>query len=251
MALRQARYTNKEFWRNSAAAFFTFAFPLMFLVLFGVLFGGGTIHLSPARSVSVREFYVPAIAAFSVITACYTNIAMTVTVQRDQGTLKRLHGTPLPSWAYMLGRILHSVFIAAILVAICMGFGAIFFGAAIPTSTMPAFLLTLVAGAACFTALGLAVASFIPNADSASAIVNGTILPLLFISDVFIPMQNPPAWIATIAKIFPVEHFAVAMQASYFDVSPALRTGDLLVMAAWGVAGGVLAARYFSWEPRL
>ena len=81
--------------------------------------------------------------------------------------------------------------------------------------------------------------------------VNATILPLLFLSDIFIPIQNPDAWYVKLAKVFPVYHFAQAMKAAYF--SPAgngFRGADLLVIAIWGVAGVVLAVLFFSWEPR-
>lgn len=97
-AWRQVRYTNKAFWRNPASAFFTFVFPLMFLVIFTVLFGDGTVTIA-GEPVSVTTFYVPAIAAFSVITACFTNIAISVTIARDAGILKRIRGTPMPAWS--------------------------------------------------------------------------------------------------------------------------------------------------------
>ncbi|MBI2238273.1 MAG: ABC transporter permease, partial [Actinobacteria bacterium] len=103
LLVRQVRFTNRAFWRNRTAATFTFVFPLMFLVILSVLFGGGTVPVSPIRSVRTSTCYVPAIATFSVITACYTNIAMSVTFQRDEGILKRLRGTPLPAWAYLAG----------------------------------------------------------------------------------------------------------------------------------------------------
>ncbi|MDH4113046.1 MAG: ABC transporter permease, partial [Actinomycetota bacterium] len=82
LAFRQVRYTNKAFWRNPASAFFTFAFPLMFLVIFTSLFGGGTADVGTSEF-SVSALYVPGIAAFSVITACYTNIAISISFSRD------------------------------------------------------------------------------------------------------------------------------------------------------------------------
>ena len=107
----------------------------------------------------------------------------------------------------------------------------------------------LLVGAATFCALGFAVTAVIPNADAAPAIVNATILPLLFLSGVFIPLgSNAPAWILWIARIFPVWHFARGMQAGFLG-TPFSWT-DVLVVAAWGVAGLLLAIRFFSWEPR-
>jgi ABC-2 type transport system permease protein len=182
LAFRQVRYTNKAFWRNPASAFFTFAFPLMFLVIFTSLFGGGTADVGTSQF-SVSTLYVPGIAAFSVITACYTNIAISVSFSRDTGILKRIHGTPLPGWAYVLARVLHASVIAVILVAIVAAFGSAFYDVDIPTGvSLMRFVVILVVGAASFSAMGLAITTVIPNADSSPAIVNASILPLLFLS---------------------------------------------------------------------
>lgn len=251
LAARQVWYVNQAFIRNPASLFFTLIFPLMFLVIFSVLFGNGHIQVGPGQTVRVATFYVPAISVFSVITACYTNIAISLSFSRDTGALKRIHGSPLPVWSYMLARILHAVVMGVLLVAICCAFGAIFYGATLPTRTLPAFILTLVVGAAAFSALGVGITAFIPNADAAPAVVNGTVLPLLFISNVFIPLQNPPQWLDVVGKIFPVRHFADALIGSFFQLSGSgLHTNDLLVLGAWGVAGLVVGARLFQWEPR-
>jgi ABC-2 type transport system permease protein len=252
LALRQAWYINKAFIRNPASLFFTLVFPLMFLVIFSVIFGNGHVLVAPGKTVRVATFYVPSIAAFSVINACYTNIAISLSFSRDSGALKRIHGSPLPVWTYMFARILHAVIMAIVLVVICAAFGAAFYGATLPTATLPAFALTLVVGAATFSALGVLVTVFIPNADAAPAVVNASILPLLFISNVFIPLENPSGWIDVLGKIFPVRHFADALVNSFFELSGSgLRTNDLLVISAWGVAALVLAIRFFQWEPRV
>jgi ABC-2 type transport system permease protein len=252
LALQQVWYTNKAFRRNPAAAFFTLVFPLMFLLIFSVIFGNNQMQVARGVTVSVATFYVPAIATFSVITACYTNIAMGLAFSRDAGVLKRTRGSPLPPWAFLFGRIVHSVLIALLLVAICATFGAIFYHATLPTRTLPAFLLTLVVGAAAFCALGIAMTAAIPNADAAPAIVNASILPLLFISNVFIPLQNPPAWLDFVSKIFPIRHFADALVGSFFAPSGSgLQGSDLLVVGAWGLAGLLISLRFFSWEPRI
>jgi ABC-2 type transport system permease protein len=259
LAFNQVRYTNRAFWRNPASAFFTFVFPLMFLVIFTVLFGNshtciGRVVADKCRgqTISTSTFYVASISAFSVITACYTNIAISLTFSRDTGVLKRIRGTPLPGWAYLFGRIVHAVFVAILLVAICSVFGRLFYHAHLPLSTIGPFLLTLVVGAATFCTLGLAITSVIPNADASPAVVNASILPLLFISDVFIPLENPPAWLDITAKVFPVKHFVEGMLASYFPLpgQSAIKAGDLLIVGVWGLAGLLLAIRYFSWEPR-
>jgi ABC-2 type transport system permease protein len=243
LTLRQVRYENLAFWRNPAAAFFTFVFPLLFMVIFNVLFGGGE---------DGGRFFTPAIIVFSVITATFTNIAMSLTMARDEGILKRIRGTPLPAWAYLGGRILHAAGVALLLVVIVAAFGAVFYGVPVPWAQLPALLVTLLLGAATFCALGLAIAAFVPNADAAPAVVNAAILPLLFISNVFIPLQNAPDWIDVVSGIFPVRHFADAMLRIYDvnTVGAGFSVGDLGAMAIWGVIGLFVAVRFFSWEPR-
>ena len=251
LVMRQVRFTNKAFWRNPAAAFFTFAFPLLFLVIFTTLFGSADITIN-GHDVSVATFYITGIAVFSVITACYTNIAMSLIFARDLGVLKRVKGTPLPGGAYLIARMLHAVAIAILLVAICLVFGMLLYDAELPASSIPAFVVTLAVGAACFSALGMAVTTIVPNADAAPAIVNATILPLLFVSDVFIPLQDPPAWLDMVGKVFPVRHFSEAMQQVFFPSpgSAGFAVTNLAMLAVWGGVGLLVAVRRFSWEPR-
>jgi len=252
LALRQVLYINKAFVRSPFAAFFTLVFPIMFLVIFSVIFGNGSVEVARGVTVRTATFYVPAIAAFSVITACYTNIAMSLSIARDSGALNRMRGSPMPAWAYMFARIVHAVLVAVLLVIICTAFGAVFYQATLPTSTLPAFLVALVVGAATFCALGVAVTSVIPTSDAAPAIVNASVLPLMFISNVFIPLQNPPQWIDILAKIFPVRHFSDALIGSFFQLNGSgLHTNDLLVLGAWGLGGVIVALRLFDWEPRI
>jgi ABC-2 type transport system permease protein len=249
MTLTQLRYVNKAFWRNPASAFFTFAFPLMFLAIFTGLLGNSEVLLA-GHKVAFSTYYVPAMTSFAVITASYNNIAISLTFQRDLGVLKRTNGTPLPTWAYLTARVLHALFVALLLVAITVAFGNLFYHAHIPVGAdLARFLAVLIVGAASFCALGFAVTVIIPNSDAAAPIVNATILPLLFLSGIFIPFgDNTPAWITWTARIFPVKHFADAIQAGFLGT--AFQWNDVLVVAVWGAAGLLLAVRFFSWEPR-
>jgi ABC-2 type transport system permease protein len=245
----QIGYVNKAFWRNPASAFFTFAFPLMFLVIFTALLGHFTVRLG-TRTVNSSTYYVASMGAFAVITACFNNIASAITYQREMGILKRTHGTPLPSAAFLGARIIHAMLVALALVVITSAFGRVFYDAAVPTgTTLLRFLVVLVVGGAAFCALGLAITAVIPNADASAAIVNAAIMPLLFLSGIFIAFgNNTPAWILWVARIFPVRHFALGMEAGFLGT--AFSWTDVLIVAAWGLAGLLLAIRCFSWEPR-
>ncbi|MBW3594661.1 MAG: ABC transporter permease [Actinobacteria bacterium] len=239
LTLRQFRYNNKAFWRNPAAAFFTFAFPIMFLVIFNALFGNA-------------EFFVPGIAAFGIVSACYTNIAITVTVLREEGVLKRVRGTPLPPSSYLIGRVLHAIFLAYVLVAIIALFGAVFYDVDLPTSTLAPFILSIAVEAASFCALGLAMTSLIPNTDAAPAIVNALVIPTAFISDVWAPYANAPPWLQAIADFLPMKHAVDTMKCSFLpgECASAYQWFDLGIVVAWGVFGLAAAVLRFRWEPR-
>jgi ABC-2 type transport system permease protein len=239
ITLEQVRYENKAFWRNPASVFFTFLFPLMFLFIFNGL------EIGPS------QFYVPSIAAFSIITATYTNLAISVSFLREEGVLKRLRGSPLPTTAFMLARVIHAIIVSIILVVIITLAGRFFFDVELPSSTWPAFAASVVIGAASFCALGLAFTSVIPNSDAAPAMVNFSVLPLLFISGVFVPTQNAPEWLINIADVFPVKHLADSMSTAFNPFGGSgWESADLLIVGLWGVAGVLLAIRFFSWEPR-
>jgi ABC-2 type transport system permease protein len=253
LAVRQLRYEHLAFWRNPASAFFTFVFPLIFLVIFNLLFGNETIRVAGGIT-KTSTFYVPAIAAFSVINACYTGLAISVAFARDQGQLKRIRGTPLPKMAYHFGKVTYLTGVALALVVVVTIFGVVFYGVDVPTHTLPAFVVSLALGAATFAMLGLALTPFIPNADASPAVVNATVLPLLFISDIFIPPQaNAPVWLLRVADFFPLKHLSVALQTAFnpFETGSGFETKDLLVLVAWAIVGALVAARRFSWEPRV
>jgi ABC-2 type transport system permease protein len=239
LTLRQLKYNNKTFWRNPAAAFFTFAFPIMFLVIFNALFGDA-------------QFFVPGIAAFGIVSACYTNIAMTVVFLREEGVLKRVRGTPLPPAAFLIARVLHAIFLAYVLVAIIAVFGAVFYSVDLPTTTLPAFLLSIGVEAACFCALGLAITAMIPNTDAAPAIVNALVIPVAFISDVWAPYDNAPAWLQAVADFLPLKHSVDTMKCSFLpgECASAYQWADLGIVVAWGAFGLAAAVMRFRWEPR-
>ena len=240
LALRQVGYENRAFWRNPPAAFFTFVFPLLFMVIFNVIFGG-----------DAARFFTPAIIVFSVVTATFTNLAMNITFARDAGVLKRIRGTPLPTWAYLAGRIGHAIGITIILVAIVATVGALLYDVPFPWDALPAMLLLLAVAAASFSALGLALAGVMPNADASPAIVNAIVLPLLFISNVFLQMENAPDWLNTLSFVFPVRHFADALHELYASGADAgIPWTEIGVIAVWGAVGIVAALRFFRWEPR-
>ena len=135
-------------------------------------------------------------------------------------------------------------------VVLAIGWAA--YGAHVPSTTAPAFALDVIAGALVFCCLGFAVASLIGNVDAAQPVIQAIVLPLSFISGVFIPIAVLPAWLADIGKVFPVQHLVAALLAAYnpYTTGSGLRWGDLAALAAWGAAGLIVAVRRFRWLPR-
>jgi ABC-2 type transport system permease protein len=187
-----------------------------------------------------------------VISATLVNLAINLTRTRDAGELKRLRGTPVPTWVVFAGRIGNSIVLSIFMLALVSTIGAIFYGVDVPWDHLPAILITLVAGAACFCALGIALTSIIPSAEAAPPITNFCVLPLYFLSGVFIPQSEIPDGVLTFAGLFPIRHFFLAFFSSYNPAlsGSGLEWGHLAVVAGWGLAGLLLAIRFFRWTPR-
>lgn len=248
----QVRYQTRVFWRTPVAAVFTVAFPLMLLVLFNALFSGETFRVAGRPPMQVAQFYAPSLAVFAAASATYTSLAITTSIARDEGILKRLLGTPLPPAIHLAGRVGSSVGVALVAVVLMLGIGVLLYGVGIRVELLPAALLTFVVGVAAFAALGLAVAGMAGSSDAAQALANFTILPVAFVSDVFVAIADPPPWLATIGDLFPLKHFVRAFQDAFspFTTGAGFRWRALGVIALWGLAGAVVAVRSFGWEPR-
>ena len=248
LVLRQVRFEQRAFWRNRTRAFFSVAFALVFLVVFNAINGGHRID--ELGGISYATWFVPGILAYGLIMATFQNLATSTAIARDAGVLKRLRGTPLPAWAFLAGRILATLVTAAILVAATLALGVFAYGVEIRTATLPGLVLTLVLGSACFTSLGLAVTTIIPNAEAAPAITNVLILPLTFISGIWMVLAHAPAWLSTTARIFPVRALAHGLQTAFDPATPGhgVVGGDLLVLGAWTLAAVAVSLRWFRWE---
>jgi ABC-2 type transport system permease protein len=236
-------------WRVPVAAFFTVAFPMMFLVLFNLL--NADVTVESMGGIRFAQFYTPGIAVFAMVTAGYTNLAITVSMDRDEGILKRIRGTPLPPWVYLAGRIGAAVAVGVLSVVLMFVVGFVFFGVEPMWDRLPTATLVLAVGAATFASLGLAVAGVAPNSQAAPAIANATILPLAFVSGIFFPMDTAPGWLQTVAGWFPLRPFGAAFTDQWNPmVVPSFPWSEFAVLFAWLAVGVAVAARTFSWDPR-
>ena len=252
MVLHLFGYDLRAFLRNRQYQFFTLAMPVLFLVIFASVFGGSgnTTQVEGGR-ISTSVYYVPGIMALGVIAACFGNVVASVTAQRERGVLKRRRATPVPAAAVIAGRVLTAVVIAVVMAAVLLGIGWAAYGAHVPGRTALALSVTVVIGAASFCCLGYALTSLIRNEDAALPTTMAFTLPLYFISGVFVAVPVLPHWLADVGVIFPVRHLSNALLVAYNPHTTGLgfATKDLLIVAAWGAAGLLIALRKFSWLP--
>jgi ABC-2 type transport system permease protein len=252
MALHLFRYDLRAFFRNRQARFFTLALPVLFLVIFASIFGGSHRTVSVAGGqIDTAVYYVPGIIALGIIAAAFVNLVVTVTAQRETGVLKRRRATPVPAVAVITGRALTAVVVALTITAVLLVVGWAAYGAHVPARTAPALILTVIVGALAFCCLGYALTSVIRNEDAAQPITQAVMLPLYFISGVFVAVTVLPSWLVNVADVFPVRHLADALLVAYnpHTSGSGFAAGDLLIVAAWGVAGLLVAVRRFSWLP--
>jgi len=249
LVLHQFRFDQKVFWRNPAAVFFTALLPLIFLFILATVFENADIS---DLNVKGSTYYVPAIISLAVISATTVKLATNLPAEREAGQLKRVRGTPLPPATFVAGRVGNSLVISLIMVALVALIGALLYGVDIPTNTMPAMLSTLAVGAFSFSCLGFALAALIPTAEAAPAVTNATVLPLYFLSGVFIPQDELPNGVLNFADAFPIRHFFEAMFTAWdpHTTGAGFELGDLAIVAAWGLVGLAVAIRFFRWEPR-
>jgi ABC-2 type transport system permease protein len=249
MVLHQFRYDQKAFWRNPASVFFTVAFPVVLLLIFATVFDGQTIEVD--GGVEITAYYVPAIITLAVISATMQSLAMSLVIAREDGRLKRGRGTPLPAWVFIAGRVGNSIVTALMMLALIAVLGRVLYDVPIPWDELPAILVTLAIGAAAFSCLGIALTAAIPTQDAAAPIVNALLLPLYFLSGIFIPDDELPSGVIEFANHFPIRDFFQAFFNAYLPGGDSgLDWGNLAVVAIWGVVGLLLAIRFFRWTPR-
>lgn len=249
LSLHQFRFDMRAFLRNRQARFFTLVLPVLFLVIFASLFHG-TVKVA-GGTINTSVSYVPGIITLGIIGAAFVNLVISVTAQRESGALKRRRATPVPAASIIAGRALTSVVVALGITALLLVIGWLAYRASVPGRTAPALVVTVIVGALAFCCLGFALASVIRDQDAAQPITQATMLPLYFISGVFVAVSVLPHWMVEIADVFPVRHLAAALLTAYnpHTTGAGFAGYDLLVVVLWGLAGLVIALWRFSWVP--
>ena len=251
LVLHQFRYDQKAFWRNPASLFFTVSLPVIFLLIFATIFGSEETEINGGL-VETTTYYVPAIITLAVISAALVSLAFSLVVARENGVLKRGRGTPMPSWVFIAGRVGNAIVVSLLMLMLLTMIGRIAYGVEIPFERLPAVLVTLTIGAAAFCCMGVALTAVIPSVDAAAPITNATVLPLYFLSGVFIPQEEIPQAVLDFSSIFPIRHFFEAFFTAYDPqtAGAGFEWGHLAIVVAWGALALALGVRFFRWTPR-
>ncbi len=246
----QVRYDLKTSLRNPRARFMTFVFPILLLVVFNGVFGGGHTVVAGVQ-ISLARFYVPGIIAMSIVVGSYANLVQSITTMRETGVLKRRRATPVPATTLIAAQAVTTVVIVAMMTTLLLAIARVFYSVGFAPSAIAAIACTASVATLAFACIGYLVSGLIGSPEAAMPVVQATMLPLWFISGVFIPTKSLSSSLRAIADIFPVEHAANSLHLASVSSSfaSALSGTDLLVLAGWALAAGALAAWRFSWLP--
>ena len=241
MLLRQTRHELVTLWRTPITLILSVGLPLLFFVLLSALIGNQV--LDERQGVRVVQFLAPGMASFGVVMATFSFLAVGLAEARSTGVIKRQAGAPVPRWVLIGGRMGAALVLGLTSTALVLGTGVAFYDLQIPSRSVLAIVVTLILASASFSALGLALAMALPSMQLTLAVTNGVVIPLAFISDMFMIGGQMPDWLAAIGWLFPLKH----LTALFADALNPYLTGSgfqldhLAVITLWGLAGAVVA----------
>jgi ABC-2 type transport system permease protein len=246
LVAHQARYDLVAFLRNRQSRFFTLVLPVIFLVIFVSVFGNNKVG---PQNVKASTYYVPGLAALGIIAGSFVNLVISVTAQREAGVLKRRRSTPVPASVLIAGRALTAIVVALAVMSVLLLIGRFAYGVRFPAATLPGIVVTAIVGAVSFCCLAYAFSTAIRSEDAAQPMVQAVMLPLYFISGVFIPNVVLPRWLRDVAVFFPVQHLAHGLRRAFDPGTHGIGIvwSDLAILAVWGIAGLAVALVRFNW----
>ncbi|MBG6225981.1 ABC-type multidrug transport system permease subunit [Arthrobacter sp. CAN_A2] len=247
MARDQLVHAVLALWRTQVVLIFTFAMPLLWLFLLGVLTGNDAVGQDGVR---VMQFAAPIAIAMGTFFATLPPVAISVAEARETGVLKRLRGTPLPAWGYFFGQIGAALLFALGSLVVTVLLSVLFYEVRLQTETLLATAVTLVVGTTAFSAVGLAIGSLSRSASIAEAASIGSAVVLSFISGLFFVGAGLPAWLDTVASVFPLKPYADSLRDQFNPYLPGdgWNPAELAVVGAWLVAGTLVSLGAFRWE---
>jgi len=258
LALARAEIELTAFFRDSQAAVFTFLLPIMLLVVFSAVFSGTVGGPLGTPGLPFRQYFAAGMIASGIVSASFTTLAIGVSVEQHDGTLKRLAGTPLPKGAYFAGKVMAATVLSFLASGLMLGVGVLVYGLDLPASASrwAALLWVPGLGIASCCLLGLAYTRVIKTAKGAAAVVMAPYLLLQFISGVFFVFTDLPHWMQQLAALFPLKWIAqglrYALLPDWVAANEPAHQWELgriaVVLVVWLVAGAVVARLTFRWD---
>jgi ABC-2 type transport system permease protein len=246
----------KSFFRSREQVVFTFSFPAIILVLLGSIFN----ETFEGTGVTSGQVYTASMAGAGIVATSFLNLGIGVAQDRDDHTLKRLRGAPIPPTAYFIGKIILVMVASLAEVVVLVTVGMIFYGVTLPDSAdrWLTFAWVFLLGTISCSLLGIAISSMAKSAQSAAAVVNVPYVALQFLSGVYIPISALPDWMLTVGSFFPVRWVAQGFRSvflpdnmKYLEPAGSWEHGmTALVLGAWCVIGVVLCLLTFRWTNR-
>ncbi len=247
----------KEFVRSREQMIFIFAFPMIFLVLFGSVFSGQKLG---GTDVTFPQYFLAGMIASGIINTGFQSLAISISIDRQEDVLKRVFATPLPATSFFAAKILQMLIVSIVQIAILVAMGVALYGVDLPSagSKWLTFAWVFLLGTGASTTLGIAMSSLLRNGKAASAILTPIVLVLQFTSGVFFVFTDLPAFLQRFAEVFPLKWLAQGMRSVFlpdiFQEAEARGSWEhpaaAIVMAVWLILGLVVAVRTFRWMRR-
>jgi len=229
--------------REPVAVFFTLAFPVMVMVLFGFIFGNDPLELPGGYS--RVDLSVPGYIGMIVGTVGILSIPTSLANYRDQGVLRRLRATPVGSGPVLWSQVAAQVLMTSAGILLLFIAGLVIFDLHIPKgdlSILPAILL----GAFSFFAAGFVLAGVMPSARTAQAVGMAIFYPMLFLSGAAMPRYIMPDFVQQIAGWLPLTHVVILVEDLWLKGTWNLTS--VAVLAAVLILGLVISRFTFRWE---
>jgi ABC-2 type transport system permease protein len=242
--LHQLRAEQLLFWRSREASIFVFVFPLLLFILLASVYNG-TISGHPARDVLLAGML-----GYGAANTAFAGLGVSLVIRRELGILKRIRSTPLPAPTYLVAHLTSTLIVFVLQSIVLFAVGRALFGTRVPHQ-LPALAVVLVGGAAVFAAMGFAAAALIRSAEGSSAVLTTILLPMAFLSGSFGPTRRYPQVLRAVGDVLPLKYLLQLVNGVYLEHRAIWHfAGAASVLAAWGMAGLVIAATRFGWEPR-
>jgi ABC-2 type transport system permease protein len=257
VGLSRAALELRGITRDRAALISAIGMPLVLLVVLGAVFKTDRIA---DTGVSFSQYVAAGLVGNAIMSTTFVGLGAGIVSDRDNGTLKRLYGTPMPRSAYLVGKIATAVVLCLVQAAVLLAVGIAAFGLRLPSTPgrWLTLLWVLVLGVVACALLGITISSVPKSSRSASVIINLPYLVLQFLSGVFWVFDGLPKPLQQLGAIFPLKWITQGVRSavlpdSLLSVEPAAswEQGRIaLVLAIWLVAGSVLAMWTFRWKQR-